>query len=97
MPEVIPLSGVKVVVIVGLLVTIGAGPLSSAATLTAVGQVSLFGLIGVGGNPLLAVVAVLASTEGASPSTSRSDSGKTFALRSTYSAFYHGQDASGRL
>lgn len=69
---VVPLSAVAMVVIVGLLVTIVAGPLSSTATLTAVGQVSLFALIGVGVDPLVAVIAILvfASTEGASPPAS---------------------------
>ncbi len=74
MIEVVPLNAGGMVVIVGLLVTIVAGPLSSTATLTAVGQVSLFALIGVGIDPLLAVVAILvfASTEGASPPASGS-------------------------
>lgn len=72
--ETVPLGAVAMVVVVGLLVTIVAGPLSSTATLTAVGQVSLFALVGVGVDPLLAVIAILvfASTEGASPPASGS-------------------------
>ncbi|GGH65724.1 TRAP transporter large permease subunit [Rothia aerolata] len=62
------------VTLVGLLVVLVAGPLSSTATLSAVGQVSLFALIGAGVNPLLAVTAMLvfASTEGSSPPASGS-------------------------
>lgn len=72
--EVVPLNAATMVVLVGLLITIVAGPLSSTATLTAVGQVSLLALVGVGIDPLLAVVAILvfASTEGASPPASGS-------------------------
>ncbi|MBB3049541.1 TRAP-type C4-dicarboxylate transport system permease large subunit [Prauserella isguenensis] len=60
--------------IVGVLVAVIAGPLSSTATLTAVGQVSLFALVSVGVDPVLAVTAILvfASTEGASPPASGS-------------------------
>ncbi|WP_433868962.1 TRAP transporter large permease subunit [Saccharopolyspora sp. CA-218241] len=63
-----------VVVLVGILIAVIAGPLSSTATLTAVGQVSLFSLVGVGVDPVLAVTAILvfASTEGASPPASGS-------------------------
>lgn len=62
------------VTLVGLLVVVVAGPLSSTATLSAVGQVSLFALIGAGVDPLLAVTAMLvfASTEGSSPPASGS-------------------------
>ena len=62
------------VTLVGLLVVLVAGPLSSTATLSAVGQVSLFTLVGAGVDPLLAVIAILvfASTEGASPPASGS-------------------------
>lgn len=62
------------VVIVGFFVVLVAGPLSSSATLSAVGQVSLFTLVAAGVDPLLAVVAILvfASTEGASPPASGS-------------------------
>lgn len=62
------------VTLVGFLVVVVAGPLSSTATLTAVGQVSLFTLIGAGVDPLLAVTAMLvfASTEGSSPPASGS-------------------------
>ncbi|MFF5993028.1 TRAP transporter large permease subunit [Prauserella flavalba] len=60
--------------LVGVLVAVVAGPLSSTATLTAVGQVSLFALVSVGVDPVLAVTAILvfASTEGASPPASGS-------------------------
>ncbi|MBF4550761.1 TRAP transporter large permease subunit [Pseudoclavibacter sp. VKM Ac-2888] len=71
------LSGVDIplwllVTFIGLLIVLVAGPLSSTATLTAVGQVSLFTLIAAGIDPLLAVIAILvfASTEGASPPAS---------------------------
>ncbi|MBK1783680.1 TRAP transporter large permease subunit [Prauserella cavernicola] len=62
------------VLLVAVLVAVVAGPLSSTATLTAVGQVSLFALISVGVDPVLAVTAILvfASTEGASPPSSGS-------------------------
>ena len=72
--EALPVNQVVMVVVVGLLVTLVAGPLSSTATLTAVGQVSLFALIGTGVDPVLAVIAILifASTEGASPPASGS-------------------------
>ncbi|MGW9551357.1 TRAP transporter large permease subunit [Citricoccus zhacaiensis] len=62
------------VTLVGALVVLVAGPLSSTATLSAVGQVSLVTLVGAGVEPLLAVVALLvfASTEGASPPASGS-------------------------
>nr|MDH3175336.1 TRAP transporter large permease subunit [Bacillus pumilus] len=62
------------VLIVGVLVTVGSGPLSSTATLTAVGLVSFSALISVGVDPVVAVVAILAfsSTEGASPPASGS-------------------------
>lgn len=62
------------VTLVGALVVLVAGPLSSTATLSAVGQVSLVTLVGAGIDPLLAVIAMLvfASTEGASPPASGS-------------------------
>lgn len=62
------------VVLVGVLIAVVAGPLSSTATLTAIGQVSLLALISVGVDPVLAVTAILvfASTEGASPPASGS-------------------------
>lgn len=62
------------VLIVGVLVTLVAGPLSSTATLTAVGLVSFSALFSVGVDPVVAVVAILAfsSTEGASPPASGS-------------------------
>ncbi|MDA0564686.1 TRAP transporter permease [Streptomonospora sp. S1-112] len=63
-----------VAVLVGVLIAVVAGPLSSTATLTAVGQVSLLTLVSVGVDPVLAVTAILvfASTEGASPPASGS-------------------------
>ncbi|WP_370012089.1 TRAP transporter large permease subunit [Nocardiopsis sp. LDBS0036] len=72
--ENLPVNRVLLVVAVGLVVTLVAGPLSSTATLTAVGQISFLALVGVGVDPLLAVIAILvfASTEGASPPASGS-------------------------
>lgn len=60
------------VTLVGFFVVLVAGPLSSTATLSAVGQVSLVTLVAAGVDPLLAVIAILvfASTEGASPPAS---------------------------
>lgn len=60
--------------VVGVHVAVVAGPLSSTATLTAVGQVAMLALISVGIDPVLAVTAILvfASTEGASPPASGS-------------------------
>lgn len=60
--------------IVGVLICVVAGPLSSTATLTAIGQVSLLALVSVGVDPVLAVTAILvfASTEGASAPASGS-------------------------
>lgn len=68
----VPLQPWALVMIVGLLITIVAGPLSSTATLTAVGNVSLLALVGAGLDPLVAIIAILvfASTEGASPPAS---------------------------
>lgn len=62
------------VTFIGVLVVLVAGPLSSTATLSAVGQVALFSMVGAGIDPLLAVIAILvfASTEGASPPASGS-------------------------
>lgn len=60
--------------LVGVLIAVVAGPLSSTATLTAVGQVSLLALVSAGVDPVFAVTAILvfASTEGASPPASGS-------------------------
>lgn len=62
------------IILIGLLVVIVAGPLSSTATLTSVGSIAFIGLISVGVTPIAAVVAILvfASTEGASPPASGS-------------------------
>lgn len=62
------------VLLVGLLVVLVAGPLSSTATLTSIGLIAFSALISVGVPPLQAVVAILvfASTEGASPPASGS-------------------------
>lgn len=62
------------VAIVGAFIVVVAGPLTSAATVTAVGQMSLFTLVSAGVDPLLAVTAILvfASTEGASAPASGS-------------------------
>ncbi|NKZ01467.1 TRAP transporter large permease subunit [Nocardiopsis alborubida] len=72
--DALPVNRVLMVMVVGLVITLVAGPLSSTATLTAVGQISFLALVGVGTDPLLAVVAILvfASTEGASPPASGS-------------------------
>ncbi|RCV49364.1 TRAP transporter large permease subunit [Marinitenerispora sediminis] len=72
--QTLPINGVLMVVVVGLVITLVAGPLSSTATLTAVGQISFLTLVGVGVDPLTAVIAILvfASTEGASPPASGS-------------------------
>ncbi|QUX27559.1 TRAP transporter large permease subunit [Nocardiopsis akebiae] len=72
--ENLPVNRVLLVVAVGLVIALVAGPLSSTATLTAVGQISFLALVGVGVDPLLAVIAILvfASTEGASPPASGS-------------------------
>ncbi len=72
--QTLPVNSVLMVVVVGLVVTLVAGPLSSTATLTAVGHISLLALVGVGVDPLLAIIAILvfASTEGASPPASGS-------------------------
>lgn len=62
------------VLLIGLLVVLVAGPLSSTATLTSIGLIAFTGLTSVGVSPLAAVVAILvfASTEGASPPASGS-------------------------
>ena len=62
------------VLIVGLLVVLVAGPLSSTATLTSIGLIAFSALLSVGVSPLPAAVAILvfASTEGASPPASGS-------------------------
>lgn len=62
------------VLLIGLLVVLVAGPLSSTATLTSIGLIAFTGLISVGVPPLAAVVSILvfASTEGASPPASGS-------------------------
>ncbi|GAB3213885.1 TRAP transporter permease [Marinactinospora endophytica] len=72
--QTLPVNRVLMVVVVGLVITLVAGPLSSTATLTAVGQISFLALVGVGVDPLLAIIAILvfASTEGASPPASGS-------------------------
>ncbi len=72
--QAVPFSALGMLVAVGLLIVIVAGPLSSTATLTAVGQISMLALIGVGVDPLAALTAILvfASTEGASPPASGS-------------------------
>lgn len=62
------------VLLVGLLVVLVAGPLSSTATLTSIGLIAFSALLSVGVPALQAVVAILvfASTEGASPPASGS-------------------------
>lgn len=62
------------VTLIGALIVLVAGPLSSTATLSAVGQVALVTMVAAGVDPLLAVIAILvfASTEGASPPASGS-------------------------
>jgi TRAP-type C4-dicarboxylate transport system permease large subunit len=70
----IAISKWLMVIFVGLLVALVAGPLSSTATLTAIGMVAFAAMVSAGVDPLLAVVAILvfASTEGASPPASGS-------------------------
>ena len=60
--------------VIGVLVVLVAGPLSSTATLTAVGLLAFSALIAAGVHPVAAVIAVLvfASTEGSSPPASGS-------------------------
>lgn len=60
------------ILIVGILLVLVAGPLSGTATLTAVGMVAFSALVSAGVDPVVAVVAILvfASTEGASPPSS---------------------------
>lgn len=79
-----------VIIIVGALIVLVAGPLSGTATLTAVGLVAFTALVSAGVDPTVAVVAILifASTEGASPPSSapifiasgiaQAEPGKTF-------------------
>ena len=66
------LSPIVTLIVVYLLVTVVAGPLSSTATLTAVGVVGHAILVGVGFDPLMTAAALLmiSSTEGASPPAS---------------------------
>lgn len=72
--ETVPLSALSTLIIIGLMIVIVAGPMSSTATLTAIGKISLLALIQVGLDPLAALTAILvfASTEGASPPASGS-------------------------
>lgn len=60
------------VAIVVVLIALIAGPLSSTATVSAIGQVSMLSMIAVGIDPVLAITVVLvaASTEGSSPPAS---------------------------
>ena len=60
------------IVIVGIIITLVAGPLSSTATIVAVGAVAFSALTHVGVPPVTAAVAILmfSSTEGASPPSS---------------------------
>ena len=62
------------VLLVGAMIVLVAGPLSSTATLTSIGLISFTALTSVGVAPLAAVVSILvfASTEGASPPASGS-------------------------
>lgn len=70
----IAISKWLMVLVISLLVALVAGPLSSTATLTAIGMVAFAAMVSAGVDPLLAVVAILvfASTEGASPPASGS-------------------------
>lgn len=60
------------VTVVVVLIALIAGPLSSTATVSAIGQVSMLSMIAVGVDPVLAITVVLvaASTEGSSPPAS---------------------------
>lgn len=66
------LSPIVTVFVIYILIAFVAGPLSSTATLTAVGLVAHAILVGVGMDPLLAAASILmvSSTEGASPPAS---------------------------
>ena len=66
------LSPIVTIIVIYALIALVAGPLSSTATLTAVGVVSHAILVGVGVDPLMAAAAILmvSSTEGASPPAS---------------------------
>lgn len=70
----ISISKWLMVLLISILVALVAGPLSSTATLTAIGIVAFAAMVSAGVDPLLAVVAILvfASTEGASPPASGS-------------------------
>ncbi|MEH6948686.1 TRAP transporter large permease subunit [Bacillus sp. JJ634] len=72
--ETLSISKWLMIAIIGGLVILVAGPLSSTATLTAVGMISFSALISVGVHPVAAVICILvfASTEGSSPPASGS-------------------------
>lgn len=65
-------SPIIMVLIIGTIITIIAGPLSATATIVAIGGVAFTALTGVGINPAVAAAAVLifSSTEGATPPSS---------------------------
>ena len=70
--ESLSLPTLAMVVVVGLLIALSAGPLNASATIVALGSIAYAALINVGIDPTCAVVAILifASTEGASPPSS---------------------------
>ena len=66
------LPKIAMVLVVGLLIGLTAGPLNGSATIVALGSIAYMALVNVGIAPINAVVAILifASTEGASPPSS---------------------------
>lgn len=66
------LPQIAMVLVVGLLIGLTAGPLNASATIVALGSIAYMALVNVGIHPVNAVVAILifASTEGASPPSS---------------------------
>lgn len=63
------IPAIGMLAVVGLFIMLAAGPLTSTATITAIGPVAALALISAGFNPSLAIALTLlfASTEGASP------------------------------
>lgn len=70
--ENLALPKVSMVLFIGCIVALAAGPLNASATLVALGSVAYVAMVDAGISPLNAVVAILifASTEGASPPSS---------------------------
>ena len=70
--ENLTLPSVAMVLVVGILVALAAGPLNGSAAIIALGSIAYAAMVNVGVEPVRAVVATLifASTEGASPPSS---------------------------